>query len=132
MKQLMILTIAVIMFTTCTKEQPKPAPSIIGQWQMNSIDDDYFGHTEGCTLIVEFSNETDYAFIDGETGCRNEGNYTLDTETGELTLVFRDDLNVVAHLRVQVITSTNMILTGKYQADNSEQSFTYYYTRIEQ
>jgi hypothetical protein len=35
-------------------------------------------------------------------------------------------------LRVQVITSTNMILTGKYQADNSEQSFTYYYTRIEQ
>lgn len=132
MKTLLIFAIAVMMFAACTKEPEPTEPSIIGMWQMNSIDDEYFGHTDGCTLIIEFSSETDYAFIDGETGCRNDGNYTFDQETGELTLDLRDDLDVVAHLRVETITSTNMILTGKYQADNDEQSFSYYYTRIVQ
>ena len=99
---------------------------------MNSIDDEYFGHTDGCTLIMEFSSDTDYAFIDAENGCRSDGKYTLNHETGELSLVLRGDLDVVAHLRVEVITSTSMILTGKYQADNDEQSFSYYYTRIVQ
>lgn len=131
MKTLLILAIAVMMFIACTKE-PEPTPSILGTWQMNSIDDEYFGHTDGCTLIMEFSSDTDYAFIDAENGCRSDGNYTFDQETGELTLDLRDDLDVVAHLQVETITSTNMILTGKYQADNDEQSFSYYYTRIVQ